>query len=70
MNARAMARAKIGGRMISREEAARACAARREADEKEMKWVLRMGAAALAMACVAFAMNAMSQFILMAHMCL
>lgn len=56
--------------MISREEAARACAARREADEKEMKWVLRMGAAALAMACVAFAMNAMSQFILMAHMCL
>ena len=70
MNARAMARAKIGGRMISREEAARACAARHEADEKEMKWVLRMGVAALAMACIAFAMNTMSQFILMAHMCL
>lgn len=68
MDARAMARAKIGGRMISREDAARACAARREADEREMKWVLRMGVAALAMACVAFVVNAVSQVMLMAHM--
>ena len=54
--------------MISREDAAQACAARREADEKEMKWVLRMGVAALAMACVAFVVNAVSQVMLMAHM--
>lgn len=51
-------------------EVIRARDARREADEKEMKWVLRMGVAALAAACVAFIANAATQVVLIAHMCL